>query len=607
MRSLMGLLTSLQLMMFSMVSHATSTEIIGFLTNYGWSTYSPSSAELDRLTQVNLFPYIPSASGMISTSWNCSTVESLKTAGKKVYFTLGGADYSGGFESAISNNLNTFVANIVNQIKSCDFDGVDIDWEYPNATGQAAKFKTFLAALREKMNSEAAGAKISIDVPTQWLDNEWGAEPFEVGSSVYDHADYINVMNYDDYRTSTKPNHSGWVKSYDNMEFWLKRVPAAKLVMGVPFYGRPVTGEKVLNYSQTWAPHDSIDDYNGYYYNGPEMMYDKALYAKNSGYHGLMYWAINDGTSSMDKNAATASSLLYQIHKGLTDPDRVSGGKGMAAFEPWKKFDNTIIYHDGFYWRQKYGGFRNFPPYAAGSDQVEFVWNRNVEPWCDSFWRWQPVCSYSDQHWVEHNSLCYELKESVTSTVGAEPNSIEGTNEWDEVACTPCEVIDYGEDWSEYCIYRPGEVIAYGGSLWQANDNTSYGIDSIPLNITPNVNNDIWWTNIGEISSSDSETSSDDQVSSEVALSSSSVTESLFADLNPLFELRAQGEGLSWVGFNSTYATLKLVNSAGKILSTRAIEGQSGGLNWNQPLSSGAYFVRLEAQSGETTLKFYVK
>ena len=90
-----------------------------------------------------------------------------------------------------------------------------------------------------------------------------------------------NVMNYDDFRTENKPNHSAWDKSNLNMKYWLERVPASKLVMGVPFYGRLKSGDASLRYSSMLPAHDSIDVYDNYYYNGPEMMYDKGNYSKH--------------------------------------------------------------------------------------------------------------------------------------------------------------------------------------------------------------------------------------------------------------------------------------------------------------------------------------
>lgn len=581
MRFILGLLLAFQL--------SFSTEVIGFMTNYGFSSYYPSAAELARLTQINLFPFQPSSSGTLSSPWGCSTVTSLKNAQKKVYFTIGGASYSANFDPAITYHLSSFVSNIVAKMKECGFDGVDIDWEYPNDNnqGQATKFKNFIAALRTAIDNDpqTVGKKISIDVPTQWLDALWGEEPFEVGSSVYTNADYINVMNYDDYKTASKPNHSGWVKMHENMSFWKERVPSSKLVLGVPFYGRPNdNSENTMYYSSMWPAHDSIDVYNGYYYNGPEMMYDKALYARTSGFHGVMYWAMNSGGTGMDKSASSSNSLLYQIHKALTDPAPSSGGNGMPAFEPEKTFDNTIILHDGKYWRQKFGGFKNFPPYSAGSDQVDFVWESNTEPWCDTWYKWQSVCTYSDEKFVEVEDKCYQLNEGVTSTAGVTPGSSQGQTEWTEEACTPCETIDYGEEWSLYCVYRPGEVVSYNGYLWEAIDNTSLGVDSVPANTRPTSGNAAWWLQLGEVSSSVDPSSS-----------SSNPSSLLFSDVNPLFEMNAHELGLQWTGLEVGFSQVHLVNSTGQLLHIQDLHTASGEISWSQSLSSGVYHIRFES------------
>lgn len=578
-----------------------SAEIIGFLTKYvPGSTYYPSAAELSRLTQVNVFPYQMSSFGQLSTNWTCAEVNRLQGDGLKVYFTIGGANLSDNFEPAIRNSLNTFTSNIVNEINRCGYDGVDIDWEYPNATGQAALFKQFMSALRTKMNSQTPGKKISVDVPTVWLENIWGAEPFEPGSSVYDDADYINVMNYDDFRSNQRPNHSGFEKMHFNMNFWEQRVSQDKLVLGVPFYGRPITGENDLMYSQMNPADNSVDEYLGYYYNGPEMMFDKGTYAKSAGYHGVMYWAMNVGFTSMDKNAANSNSLLNQLHQGLNAPAKSGGRPGYTAFEPNKAYVNEFIFHDGFFWRQKISFFQNFAPYASGSDQVDLLWESNTEPWCDDWYLWQIPCTYSNQRFIEYQDVCYELNEGVTSTSGVEPAL--APSEWTEADCTPCNTIDYGEPWSQFCIYRPGEVISHNDFLWEAKDLTSLGIDSIPLNTTPSSNNDLFWENIGSFDSTL-------VVSSSQEVSSSEATISIFQELNPNFEVSTNAYAISWSGLNNSLgqgSIVNLSNSLGQTIESHTIQGDSGQLQWNNPLVQGVYWARVSNSSYSKVFRFNV-
>src|SRR6185369_6273015 len=84
--------------------------------------------------------------------------------GLKVIFSFGGWTWSGGFGQAAANPT-AFANSCYNLIHDPRwdgvFDGIDIDWEYPNACGLScdtsgpASFKNLMGALRSKFGSSA--------------------------------------------------------------------------------------------------------------------------------------------------------------------------------------------------------------------------------------------------------------------------------------------------------------------------------------------------------------------------------------------------------------------------------------------------------------------
>lgn len=78
---------------------------------------------------------------------------------------IGGWTGSRTFSSLVGSSANrtAFAQNVASFVKRYDFDGVDLDWEYPNSAGvgcnafaadDAANFLTFLKLLRKELGSK---------------------------------------------------------------------------------------------------------------------------------------------------------------------------------------------------------------------------------------------------------------------------------------------------------------------------------------------------------------------------------------------------------------------------------------------------------------------
>ena len=92
--------------------------------------------------------------------------------GLKVLWSFGGWTWSGGFGQAAANPTafaNSCYSLVHDPRWNGVFDGIDIDWEYPNACGLScdasgfASFKTLMQALRNRFGSELVTAAITAD------------------------------------------------------------------------------------------------------------------------------------------------------------------------------------------------------------------------------------------------------------------------------------------------------------------------------------------------------------------------------------------------------------------------------------------------------------
>jgi spore germination protein YaaH len=116
-------------------------------------------------------------------------------------------------------------------------DGINLDFE-PIATGYADEYVAFVKSVRAELNKLASGYQLTFDT-TGYIGNY----PLE-GATAAGAADAVFVMGYD-YRTagsgsvgSISPVAGNAYDLNDTIKAYRARVPASKLILGIPYYGR---------------------------------------------------------------------------------------------------------------------------------------------------------------------------------------------------------------------------------------------------------------------------------------------------------------------------------------------------------------------------------
>ncbi|NEA62947.1 glycoside hydrolase family 18 protein [Streptomyces sp. SID12488] len=179
----------------------------------------------------------------------------------KVLWSFGGWTWSSGFGEAAQNPAAFAKScyDLVENSKWADvFDGIDIDWEYPNTCGNTcdtsgrAAFKNVMAALRAKFGSgNLVTAAITADATAG---GKIDAADY-AGAARY--VDWYNPMTYDYFgawaATGPTAPHSalnsysgipqaGYYTSATIAKLKGLGIPASKLLLGIGFYGRGWTG-----------------------------------------------------------------------------------------------------------------------------------------------------------------------------------------------------------------------------------------------------------------------------------------------------------------------------------------------------------------------------
>ncbi|MBZ6227840.1 glycoside hydrolase family 18 chitinase [Streptomyces olivaceus] len=275
----------------------------------------------------------------------------------KILYSFGGWTYSGGFGQAAQNPA-AFAKSckaVVEDPRWADvFDGIDIDWEYPNACGLtcdssgAAAFRNLSQALRSEFGQDyLVTAAITGD----------GSSGGKLDAADYGGAaqylDWYNVMTYDyfgafDADGPTAPHSpltsysgipaAGFNSADAIAKLKAKGVPSAKLLLGIGFYGRGWTGvtQSAPGGAATGAAPGTyeagIEDYKvlknscpvtgtvagtayahcgnqWWSYDTPSTIASKLTWAKNQGLGGAFFWEFSGDTSN--------GELVNAINSGL--------------------------------------------------------------------------------------------------------------------------------------------------------------------------------------------------------------------------------------------------------------------------------------------------
>lgn len=95
-------------------------------------------------------------------------------------------------------NQAKFFASLISFLSTYDFDGVDIDWEYPQApdrNGADYDFVTypdFLINLKKALTSTGGRDGLSITIPASY----WYLQHFDI-ANIANTIDWFNIMTYD--------------------------------------------------------------------------------------------------------------------------------------------------------------------------------------------------------------------------------------------------------------------------------------------------------------------------------------------------------------------------------------------------------------------------
>jgi GH18 family chitinase len=199
-----------------------------------------------------------------------------------------------------------FCRQVLDICQKYDLNGVDIDWEYPKTKKQRKNFKKLIIDLYETLHPHDLDISIAV--------GHWQTK-IDLTASVEPWLSYVNIMLYDN-ADSINGHASFKLVEKATQDFMKAGIPANKIMVGVPFYGRHrINRLKTMAYNQVPDPEKNISPdgwHEGYFFNPPSILKEKIDLINKKGFGGIMIWELGH-----DLDPGSKHSLLKAIHENI--------------------------------------------------------------------------------------------------------------------------------------------------------------------------------------------------------------------------------------------------------------------------------------------------
>ncbi|PLR44572.1 glycosyl hydrolase family 18 protein [Chimaeribacter arupi] len=244
---------------------AAQRKVAGYFPEWGvydaHNNFTPDKIDYSTLTQIN-YGFAVVKNGQVvmhDTEQGPRLIRELNdrtaAAGVRHVISIGGWNNSeeGAFEAATATpqGIETLAKSMVDYMLEWEFDGIDVDWEYPDADNEKEAFTKLIQSVRSKLDEQGMkdDTYYSLSAAVTTNHNKIAYTNPAVTAPLLDN---VNVMAYD-FHGAFEPvtghnaplyaniqdqdqlfNVDSAMKEYVNT--W--KVPKSKLLMGIPYYGR---------------------------------------------------------------------------------------------------------------------------------------------------------------------------------------------------------------------------------------------------------------------------------------------------------------------------------------------------------------------------------
>ncbi len=217
--------------------------------------YTWEDVDFSAVTHVGHFSVVPRGDGSIEIpDWGPFPDNELVThahdAGVEVFLIVGGdhAASTQGFSAMAANPdaRGRFVRGVMDLVEAQDYDGVEVDWEFPATTADRENLTKLAADLRAALGPSRT---LSVAMPG----SDWHGRWFDV-AALEPYLDWFSVMTYNFAGAGWSPAATHNSPLYGNgsidsaRQYYVGRgMPPKKFLAGIPFFGERFDGASQLD------------------------------------------------------------------------------------------------------------------------------------------------------------------------------------------------------------------------------------------------------------------------------------------------------------------------------------------------------------------------
>jgi chitinase len=240
-------------------ARSSSQWSLGYWTVWGDPSVPVSDIDWGALTHVIHHAALLNADGTLDVetlrvSTNApALISAAHAAGVKALLCIAQSSRTGqlaNLEQAVVKNRANLRDNIIKLVNTYGYDGVDINWEPFDPRTNGGAMRSFARDLRERLQGKIlTTAAIVAD--------------YEYWGTAHTPFDRVNVMTYDltgtwnpySWHNAALYDRGGRIWSVDRAvkQFTASGVPAAKLGIGIPFYGWEWSRAQITGPQQSWT------------------------------------------------------------------------------------------------------------------------------------------------------------------------------------------------------------------------------------------------------------------------------------------------------------------------------------------------------------------
>jgi chitinase len=213
--------------------------------------YPSEAIPLEYVQQISHVFVLPGENGALTIPDGFllpQLVERVHTARKTIVVGVGGASSHDEFAPMVADPADrvTFVQNLTDFVVEQGYDGVMIDWEFPQTPTECDNLNALMGELRASLDATGQDLQLNIAVSSgewfgQWIDTD----------SITPLVDYYLLMTFSFHGVwSTQSGHNAPLYSPlpeldssgsvdETVHYWIEArgVPESKIVVGLPTYG----------------------------------------------------------------------------------------------------------------------------------------------------------------------------------------------------------------------------------------------------------------------------------------------------------------------------------------------------------------------------------